>query len=597
MLNLRSFFFLLLGCVPGLLQAQPVGTTFLENVSPSEGLYQRLLGSVGSGSAGVPVAGGYDIDQDGHNDYAMAAMQASPQGRNRAGQVFLVFGNSAAVGVIDTAQNDPRVLEIHGDQIQESAGSEVWMGDLTGDGYGELIICRQNYSSTGARTGAGAATIILSDTSLRTMASEGTVLDLRDPPEGIKMVTISGANAYSRLCIWARNGDVTGDGIEDLAIAADQEVNGTDRHGGAIYLVRGGDWLREADDIDLADFGTVAEGNLARVRPSEINGFTNTREYHFGATLQVADLDGNGIAELIGAAALSRSGAGLAPFGGAPGETHSGGGTPRGTVYIAWDDNFSGTWIPAPDFEVDNGPGTHTTINGGSNTVENPGPRNDDFGEEILGGLDYDNDNTIDLFVGDLTADGYDSTLRGNAGTGHIIYDIASHKGQAIEIDAPPVGFTMATFLGPVVGAIAGDTALHGDFNGDGIDDVAFSSPMDSPFGVRNAGTLHILLGKTGQWPAFSDLEPSQFPSSADVQIHEIYGGSGIGGGGGGDVLCYSAASGDMTGDGRIDLIINEMQGDGSDPAAFDVGNMIIVDSLILFSGQDVFDDSFENQD
>jgi hypothetical protein len=575
---------------PAVLEAQPTGMTRLADHTPQDGLYRRVLGSVGLGASGVPVAGGFDMDKDGKNDYALAAMRASPQGRIRAGQVFLVFGDNTAVGIVDTAVDDPRVLEIHGDQTQESAGSEIWMGDVTGNGHGDLIICRQNYSPDGTRTGAGALTLIPAAEALRTMAENGEVLDLRSPPEGLSILNIYGAKAYSRLCIWARSGDITGDLVNDLAIGADREQDGDDEDTGAVYLVRGGSWLETASDIDLADFGTVAAGNLARVKPGLVDGDSDTKHYHFGATLQLADLDGNGKADLIAAAALNRSGAGLAPAGGS---AHGSGGTDNGTLYIAWADNFGGTWDPAPDFVVGSGKGTFSIINGGSNSVANPGPANDAFGEEILGGLDYDNNGTRDLFVGDLTADGFGSLLRNNAGLGHVIYDAAALKNLTIELDSPPEGFTMASFLGPIAGAIGGDTAMHGDFNNDGIADVAFSSPMDSPFGVTNAGTLHILLGKTGKWPEFSDLLHQNFPSPAEVQIHEIYGDSGQGGGGGGDVLCYSAASADMTNDGITDLIVNEMQGDGS--ASVDAGNLLIIDSLILFNGQEVFKNGFEN--
>jgi hypothetical protein len=310
--------------MPVLLEAQPTGMTRLSDFTPQGGLYRRVLGSVGEGNSGVPVAGGFDMDKDGINDYAIAAMRASPQGRASAGQVFLVFGDNTAAGTVDTALNDPRVLEIHGDQTQESAGSEIWMGDVTGNGYGDLIICRQNYSPDETRIGAGALTLIPATETLRTMAESGEVLDLRSPPEGLAILNIYGARAYSRLCIWARNGDVTGDGVDDLAIGADREQHGDDEDTGAVYLVRGGSWLETAEDLDLADFGAIAAGNLARVIPRTIGGDTDTKHYHFGATLQLADLDGNGKADLMAAAALNRSGAGLAPNGGT---AHGSGGT------------------------------------------------------------------------------------------------------------------------------------------------------------------------------------------------------------------------------------------------------------------------------
>jgi hypothetical protein len=59
-------------------------------------------------------------------------------------------------------------------------------------------------------------------------------------------------------------------------------------------------------------------------------------------------------------------------------------------------------------------------------------------------------------------------------------------------------------------------------------------------------------------------------------------------------VLCYSAASGDMTKDGVVDLIVNEMQGDGSSPEAFDVGNLLIINSRELFKEPALFKDGFE---
>ncbi len=569
------------------LQAQPVGSLDLATVSPGDGVYRRVLGSVGIGAAGVPVAGAFDIDGDGHVDYALAAFQAGVTfNRSQAGQVFLIFGDSQISGVHDTATNPSHILRIIGDQVQENAGSEVWMGDVTGDGLGDLIICRQNYSPGGTRIGAGALTLLPGGQALRTLATNNTTLDLRNPPVNLPIINIHGAQTASRLCIWARVGDVTGDGIHDLVVGADQESDQGNAHSGAVYVIRGGVHLATSKTIDLASFGSTQVGNIARIRTP-----INSAHFHLGATVQVADLDGNGKAEVMAAAALNRSGAGLGPVGGSvhPTGGYQPNGNPTGKLYIAWDDNFGGTWIPAPDFRIGLGPGSDTEIIGGA--------RNNAFGEEILGGLDYDADGEADLFVGDLTANGWGAmNVRSSAGTAHVIYDIASLKNQTIAVDTPPPGFSMATFVGPVSGAIAGDTAMHGDFNGDGIADLAFSSPKDRPLGRVSAGTLHIVLGQNTPFPAISDLNPANYPSSG-VNIFEIYGAEGNGFGGEGDTLCYSGADSDVNGDGIIDLIINEMEGDGTSPLAMDVGNLLILNSAEIFEVGHIFEDGFEDSD
>lgn len=585
----------------GNLEAQLVGTLDVAEVAPDDGLLRRVLGSVGSGAFGVPVAGGFDIDGDGHADSAFAAMTAAPQGRVNAGLVFLVFGDGTFGGVLDTAENPhPTILEIWGDQTDEvsrgeNAGSEIWMADVTGDGVGDLIVCRQNFSpDSGSRIGAGALTLLPGNAQLRTLAADDAVLDLRAPPPGLPVVNIHGAfgetrdeegkiiTTASRLCIWARAGDVSGDGIDDLVIGADREASNGQNDAGAVYVIRGGSHLAVSQTIDLADFGTVSPGNIARIRPRSSPASVN---FHLGATVQVADLDGNGRAEVLAAAALNRAGAVLVP----PGGSAIGfGGSPDGTLYIAWDDNFDGDWIsPGVDFSVDETPGTMTIIDGGV--------RNEEFGEEILGGRDYDNDGAADLFVGDLTADGWDAMpIRPDAGVGHVIYNAASLKGLEFDLDAPPQMFLMATFVGPRGGAITGDTALHGDFSGDGIDDLAFSSPHDSPLDRHGAGTLHVIFGRNGPWPALSDLA-SPGAATGGVSIFEIYGAEGDSSEGDGDMLCYSAADGDMNGDGRIDLIVNEMTGDGS--ASVDAGNLLLIDSAVLFPAapDTVFADGFED--
>ncbi len=143
---------------------------------------------------------------------------------------------------------------------------------------------------------------------------------------------------------------------------------------------------------------------------------------------------------------------------------------------------------------------------------------------------------------------------------------------------------------------------MHGDFNRDGIDDLAFASPHDDPFvpPVRqNAGTLHIVLGQIGGWPSgteYMDLAPANYPDDEDISIIEIYGANGQGvQGDSGDTLAYSGAFGDMNGDGAIDIITNEMEGNGTAPGTTDVGNLLLIDLFEFLKTDALFSNGFES--
>jgi hypothetical protein len=543
----------------------------LRGVDTQTSPLHRVHGSVGDGTFGVPVAGPIDCDGDGKRDYGFAAFLGSPAGRSRAGEVYLVFGDGTISGSLDTAPPNARILKITGSAEAENAGSEIWMDDVTGDGLGDLIIGRQNFSMPG-RPGAGALTILIGSPALRAHADSLQVLDLAAVPQALTLATFIGAHASDRLAIWMRTGDVTGDGINDILVAADQENHDGDTHAGVLYLIRGGPHLLTAGDIDLANLAaSPLATQVARILPP-----ADANEYHLGATCQVADLDGNGRGEVLMAAALNRAGASFRPApepGGTPAPAHAVGGPPRGTLYILWDDNFAAEPWPA-GFTVS------IAAPVGSRTIIRGGADNSKFGEEILGGFDYDNDHVPDLFVGDLTGDGSPGNIRPSSGLGHVLFNAPALKGVVTDADSLPPAVGQSVFLGPAVGAIAADTTVHGDFDDDGIADVAFSSPHADPLGRSNAGIVHIVHGQPQPWPARVDLADAAQISS--VRLTEVWGSDGDTGNDAGDVLAYSASFGDVDFDGRSDLLINEMTGDGVLPPAVDVGNLIVLSAELL---------------
>ena len=234
-------------------------------------------------------------------------------------------------------------------------------------------------------------------------------------------------------------------------------------------------------------------------------------------------------------------------------------------------------------------PGGRTIINGEDVNVS--------FGEEILGGFDVDDDGLADLFAGDLIADGTAAQNRPTSGLGHLFHHAAALKGLEFDLQLPPPGLVVTRILGPENGAIGADTAAVGDFDGDGVDDIVFASPHANPLGRNNAGAAHVIYGKPGGWPALIDLAPAQLPPPEVVRVAMIQGARGDGGGGDtGDTLGYSAAAGDVDGDGLSDLIINEMVGNGLSPGTIDVGNLIVVGGRAL-RGKQIFTDGFESGD
>jgi len=535
----------------------------------TEGLY-RLRGDAGVGTFGVPVAGGLDVDGDGHADVAMAAQRASPFGRTLAGEVYLVFGDGTLAADEDSGEALPHVLVIAGEGAQEHAGSELWMDDVTGDGLADLLVARQNYSELGGRVGAGALTIVAGGPVLAQLASDLEVLDLADPPEGVALTTLVGRAALDRLGIWMRTGDVTGDGVADLAVAADQ-ASETDVHGGEVYVVRGGPHLAGAGLVDLADLGSTAlAGQILRVTADP-----GTAHQHFGGTVQIGDLDGDGVGELLVAATINRVGAQQRAAGQPIGSAHASGGLPDGVVFIVWDEAFATSggppaWPAGLSFAVSDAPGDVTAIRGTR--------RNTSFGEELIAGGDFDLDGALDLFVGDLIGDLTGGT-RPASGMGEVIYDAARHRGRSIDLESPPADYEATRILGAAAGDIAADTAALGDFDGDGRLDLAFSAPDADPLGRVDAGRLWVLPARGQRWPEVLDLAD---PLPASLQAVEVRGAFGALGSDEGDTLAYSAAAGDVDGDGRDDLIVNEMRGRGVDANDEDAGNLLVLGATLL---------------
>lgn len=537
-------------------------------LSPTASTYSRYLGALGNGRFGVPVCGGHDFDGDGHAEVAFAGVAADPFGRAAAGNVTLIWGERGTFGELLDTQGIPndRVTHIAGAAVLEVTGAEMWMDDVDGDGLGDLLIGRQNFSPAASRRGAGGLTILFGGPALRELSREGQWVDLTQTPQELPRLDVWGASAYDRLSIWMRTGDVDGDGVMDLAVGADEADHSSGVNAGEVYLIRGGPHLREHDVIDLATYPPVGfEEQVMRLRPPPESG-----NAHFGATVQLGDLDGNGRSEVIVAATLDRAGAALRLPNAPRGTGLSQGGLGRGTTFILWDEQFApDRWVAGAEIEIDGVGPSVSMVSGGVRNVR--------FGEELLGGGDFDGDGSADLLIGDLKGTS-DNGLA--AGLGHVFFHAATLRAREINVDAVPEDMRVAVIEGGSPGALAADTVGMGDFNEDGLTDLVVGSPHARPLGRANAGSLHIIYGQQGGWPEKIDLAANALPE--EVRIAHVLGGRGNTVVDLGDTLGYSLGVGDANGDGTVDIITNEMQGNGG--RLLDVGNLVVLSGRALLA-------------
>ncbi|MDX1972218.1 MAG: FG-GAP repeat protein, partial [Candidatus Sumerlaeia bacterium] len=176
---------------------------------------------------------------------------------------------------------------------------------------------------------------------------------------------------------------------------------------------------------------------------------------------------------------------------------------------------------------------------------------------------------------------------RSVSGAGIVFSNAPRLRNVTADLDNPaslPPGMRTTEIIGPIPNAIGSDTIGIGDFNGDGLGDIAIGNPHDAPFGRTVAGSIHTFYGRVGGWPAVVDTAVGALPNVNEMQISLLQGGFGTNNQleDAGDTLCYSADFCDFDGDGITDLIANEMQGNGISPNTIDVGNLLVLSGRLF---------------
>jgi FG-GAP repeat len=417
---------------------------------------------------GVAFAG--DLNGDGVDDVAITAPLATAEGRTRAGEVTVIFGVPGATA--DRLGSQPPGMIIEGPASGARAGASVAaLGDVNGDGIGDLLVGAPRTSLSGRGRSAGAAYVVFG-------ARDGGTVDLSAP--GRRAAVVMGAgHGYHAGSAVAALGDVDGDGRREAVVGAPGATVDGRTGAGAVYVVLSSRLAGGADLARPADFGYEIDG----ASPASATG---------AAIAGARDMNGDGLPEVIvGARGLGatymvwgrrdRAPVDLAALGDQGFAVLDGAGEGAGAA-VADAGDVNGDGIPdlvigAPDADA-NG----RALSGSAYVVFGPGApgpialppdpaagfridgaaSGDRLGAAVQSAGDVNGDRRADVLVG---ARGADPLARDRAGAAYVVF--------GGPLDLALAGTGAVRLAGSAAGARAGGSLAGGtDVAGDGRPDI-----------------------------------------------------------------------------------------------------------------------------
>ncbi len=398
---------------------------------------------------GVKVAAG-DLNGDGVPDIVIGAPYANGSAPN-SGKAYVFFGRANPTDQIDLAQQKADV-EISGDAADDHLGASLAIGDINGDGKSDLILGAPQ-ANVGDFPDAGKVYVIYGNltANIASTAEKLAATTILGSQRSLFMgATLAAATVYAK-----------GNAADDLLVGApgyDAVVGTTSlTDAGALMIFSGG-----------AGFSQII--NLANTSPTYmVTG--QSSGWQLGSSLAVGNFNGEGLADIA-------VGAPLASPNGIKGS---------GNVYL----------LTIAAEGVRSAPQAASVILFGTG-------ENDNLGSQLAMG-DLNGDGKNDLIIGAAGASA--GANRQGAGAVFVIYGGTTLQGRPADLSIYGAGAVQDQHPDAL-----GSSLAVGDFNGDGIADLAIGAP-GADFGDSRRdplGTVYVIFGAKTGLPAVFDLATKQ---------------------------------------------------------------------------------------